>query len=154
MIEKEQIDILYAENEPAHVELLRRVLQEIPMNPTLEHVIDGQQALDYLYRRGDYEHLKSAPLPRLIILDQRMPKIDGYQVLRIVKADCFLNHIPVVMLSATDANLYKQDDLLTADSYLVKPTDVTELYRMVETLCHRYLQYPRIRESEPLHNAT
>src|SRR6056297_2887132 len=109
MIEKDQIDILYAADEPAPVELLLRALRKVSMNLTLKRVTDGQQALDYLYRRGNYEHLKSAPLPRLIFLELQMPKIDGLQVLRIVKADRFLNHIPVVMLIATDANLYKQD---------------------------------------------
>lgn len=140
MFEGEKIDILYAEGDPAHVTLFRRALLSVPMKTTLIHVPDGREALDYLYRRGDYEHLKSEPLPRLILLAQRMPRIDGHQVLRIVKEDQFLCHIPVVILGVIDADFLIKDDLLCADSYLVKPTDVSKFAQMVETLCHRYLK--------------
>lgn len=134
------IDILYAEDNQAHVELLHRALRKTTNNPTLMHVPDGREALDYLYRRGDYEHLKSEPLPRLILLAQRMPKMDGHQVLRIVKEDRFLCHIPVVILGVIDADILNQNDSLCADSYLVKPADASQFAQMVETLCHRYLK--------------
>lgn len=136
-----QIDILYAEDEPAHAELFRRVLQNIPIQASLKHVTDGLQALDYLYRRGGYEHLKSAPLPDLILLDLHMPQFDGIQVLRLIKLDHLLTHIPVVILSATDTAFPQQDNSLNANSYLVKPTDMAQLITMAETLCHRYCRH-------------
>jgi len=134
------IDILYAEHDQAHAELMHRALRKTTNNPTLMNIPDGREALDYLYRRGDYEHLKSEPLPRLILLAQRMPKMDGHQVLRIVKEDRFLSHIPVVILGVIDADFLIQDDSLCADTYLVKPADVSQFTQMVETLCHRYLK--------------
>ncbi len=142
-----QIEILYAEDEPFHAELFRRALKNTPINASIKHVTDGQQALDYLYRRGEFEDLKSAPLPNLILLDLHMPKFDGIQVLRMIKLDQLLNHIPVVILSATYAGCLDRKYDLLDNSYLVKPTDINQLTSMVETLCHRYLQWPRQRLS-------
>ena len=65
------------------------------------HILDGQQALDYLYRRGDYSDPRNSPRPRLVLLDLRLPKIDGLEVLKEIKTDETLRAIPIVILTTS-----------------------------------------------------
>jgi CheY-like chemotaxis protein len=94
---------------------------------------DGEEALDYLHSRRDYR-LRRTGLPSLILLDMKMPKLDGLEVLRHVRADQELTHIPVVMLSASRQ---EQDILsaydLKADGYLIKPFTQQQLERTLQT---------------------
>ena len=102
-----------------------------PLEVVVVH--DGEEALDYLHSRRDYR-LRRPGLPSLILLDMKMPKVDGLEVLRHVRRDQELTHIPVVMLSASRQ---EQDILgaydLKADGYLIKPFGQQQLERMLQT---------------------
>ena len=97
------LSILLVEDDPDHAELILRNLEEHPAVRKIAHVADGQAALDYLLRQGTYADPASSPRPNVVLLDLRLPKVDGLDVLRKIKADGDLRRIPVVVLS-TSAN--------------------------------------------------
>jgi CheY-like chemotaxis protein len=97
-------------------------------------VSDGAEALDYLYRRGQYA-MRPAGHPAVVLLDLKMPKVDGLEVLRVIKADPQLKSIPVVMLTSSR----EEPDLLESyqhgvNAYVVKPVDFQEFVQAVATL--------------------
>lgn len=127
--------ILHAEDEPAHAEMVRRALEQLQVAIRVEQAEDGQQALDYLYQRGRYADRAEASLPDLILLDLRMPKVDGLEVLIAIKADPVLMHIPVIALTTSAA----KRDLSAAythhiNSYLVKPVQFNQFKTMMDSL--------------------
>jgi CheY-like chemotaxis protein len=142
----EPITILLVEDDPAHAEIVRRNLGESRLANQLIHLSDGQAALDYLFRRDNREDSESRPLPGLILLDLRLPRVDGLEVLRTVKADPVLGRIPVVVLTTSAA----EGDKLRAyenhaNSYLVKPVDFRKFVDLMETLGYYWLawnEYP------------
>ena len=89
------IDVLLVEDNPDHVELILEVLQANNILNEVHVVSDGEEALEFLYQRGKY---MEAPRPGLILLDIKLPKVDGIEVLRRIKADPALKSIPVVVL--------------------------------------------------------
>jgi CheY-like chemotaxis protein len=109
-------------------------------------VEDGQEALDYLYRKGKYKDTDQSPLPNLILLDLRLPKVDGLEVLKTIKADPALSSIPVVILTTSPAEsdmvkAYKYN----ANSYLVKPVDFSKFNQLMNTFGYYWIvwnQYP------------
>ena len=131
----ESITILLVEDEPAHAEIVRRNFETMRIANTLKHVSDGEAALDYLYRNNTFNDPGSSPRPALILLDLRLPKVDGLQVLKTIKTDPNLNNIPVVVLStsASEADIsmaYNNN----ANSYLVKPVDFTQFSELLRTV--------------------
>ena len=140
----EPIVILLAEDDPAHAEIVRRNLGNSRIANRLVHVCDGQEALDYLYRRGRYTDPEDSPRPGLILLDLRMPKVDGLEVLRTVKGDSELMRIPVVVLttSAAETDMARAYDN-HANSYLVKPVDFEKFVTLMETLGYYWLIWNR-----------
>jgi CheY-like chemotaxis protein len=131
----EPITILLIEDEPAHAEIVRRNFETLQIATTLNHVSDGEVALDYLYRNNAFSDPASSPRPGLILLDLRLPKVDGLQVLKTIKTDPELKNIPVVVLStsASEADIamaYNNN----ANSYLVKPVDFTQFSELLETI--------------------
>ena len=108
------------------------------------HILDGQQALDYLYRRGDYSDPRNSPRPRLVLLDLRLPKIDGLEVLKEIKTDETLRAIPIVILTTSGS----QRDVATAyahhaNSYVVKPVDFEQFTRLMSDLGYYWLGWNR-----------
>jgi CheY-like chemotaxis protein len=142
MIQGEPIVILLAEDEPAHAEIIRRSIESLRVLNHMVHVEDGQQALDYLYRRGCFADPATSPRPGLILLDLRMPRVDGLEVLKRIKADAQLLRIPTVILttSATETDLAKAYDN-HANSYLVKPVDFAKLTAMMESFGYYWLMW-------------
>lgn len=140
----EPIVILLAEDDPAHAEIVRRNLENSRIANRLMHVRDGQEALDYLYRRGRYADPEDSPRPGLILLDLRMPKVDGLEVLRTVKGDRDLKRIPIVVLttSAAETDMARAYDN-HANSYLVKPVDFEKFVVLMETLGYYWLVWNR-----------
>jgi len=131
----EPITILLVEDEPAHAEIVRRNFETIGVTNSLKYVSDGEAALDYLYRNNSFSDPASSPRPGLILLDLRLPKVDGLQVLKTIKADPALKNIPVVVLSTSAS----EADIATAytnnaNSYLVKPVDFTQFSELLEAL--------------------
>jgi CheY-like chemotaxis protein len=142
----EPLVILLVEDDPAHAEIVRRNLGEFRMANRLMWVSDGQQALDYLYRRETFREPERSPRPGLILLDLRLPKVDGLEVLKIIKTDPDLTRIPVVVLttSAAETDMIKAYES-HANSYLVKPVDFVQFTALMETLGYYWLawnEYP------------
>jgi CheY-like chemotaxis protein len=138
--------ILLVEDDPAHAEIVRRNFVNFRMANRLMHVADGQLALDYLFRRGEFQDLDKSPRPNLILLDLRLPKVDGLEVLTTIKADADLARIPVVVLttSAGEADMAKAYGS-HANSYLVKPVDFPQFLKLMDALGYYWLvwnQYP------------
>lgn len=136
----EPIVILLAEDDPAHAEIVRRNMEASRIANRLEHVADGQVALDYLYRRGTYSDPFRSPRPGLILLDLRMPRVDGLEVLKTVKSDPDLARIPVVVLttSAAESDVARAYDQ-NANSYLVKPVDFSKFASLMDALGYYWL---------------
>jgi CheY-like chemotaxis protein len=142
----EPIVILLAEDEPAHFEIVRRNLESSRLANRLIHVADGQAALDYMYQRAEFSDPERYPRPGIILLDLRLPKVDGLEVLKIIKADPHLSRIPVIILttSAAETDIAKAYDC-HANSYLVKPVDFSQFVKLMDTLGYYWLawnEYP------------
>ena len=129
------INILLVEDEEAHAVIVKRNLDDFKLANKIWHVTDGQAALDYLYRRNDYSEPLSSPKPDLILLDLRLPRVDGLEVLKIVKSDPELVRIPVVIMttSAAEKDITKAYDN-HANSYLVKPLDLEQFMPMLKSM--------------------
>ena len=134
-INGEPLIILLVEDNPDHAELIRRSLDEHRVANKLYHVLDGEAALSYLFRRGDFSDPKKSPSPTVILLDLRLPKVDGLEVLKEIKTSEEHHKIPVVILTTSTAErdvaqAYNYD----ANSYLVKPVDFSKFTRMMDDL--------------------
>ena len=99
----EPLMILLVEDNPDHAELVMRTMEESLVINRIYHVEDGQAALDYLYGSGKYADRMQFPMPHLMLLDLRLPKVDGLDVLKQVKNDVALRPLPVVILTTSDA---------------------------------------------------
>jgi len=135
--------ILLVEDDQAHAEIVRRNLGNFHIDNQLKHVSDGEAALDYLNGRGAW---RSSPHPRpdVILLDLRLPKIDGLDVLRSIKTDSELCLIPVVVLTTSSAekDINRAYDC-HANSYLVKPLDLEQFVSMIGTFGNYWLDWNR-----------
>jgi CheY-like chemotaxis protein len=126
--------ILIAEDNANDVELTLAALRGHGIANQIVVVRDGAEALDYLYRRGAYAS-RSAEQPGVVLLDLKMPKVDGLEVLRTVKADPALRTIPVVVLtsSAEESDLVRSYDL-GVNAYVVKPVVFAEFVNAVKVV--------------------
>jgi two-component system, response regulator len=132
-VSPEPVNVLLVEDNQDHAELVIRALKNGgELVKQVEWAKDGAQALDFLFRRGPYAEAGTAPRPALILLDLKLPKIDGHEVLRVIKADAQLQTIPVVMLttSGRDADV-AEAYRAGANSYLTKPTRFTDLMERI-----------------------
>ena len=135
------ITILIAEDDPDDRILITDALQESRLANHLEFVEDGEELLDYLYRRGKYTELNHTPLPGLILLDLNMPRKDGREALKEIKADHILRRIPIVVLTTSKA---EEDILRTYDlgvsSFITKPVTFDGLVDLMKTLMKYWFQ--------------
>ena len=119
----EQVEILLVEDNPLDAELTVRALKKGGLANRLLWLKDGEQALDYLFRRGAYAEREDVP-PRLVLLDLKMPRVDGIEVLKAIKQDERTRRIPVVvMTSSQEERDVAQSYDMGANSYVVKPVD-------------------------------
>ena len=122
------ITILYADDDPEDRMLVQDAWNESRLMNDLHFVEDGEELMDYLYRRHKFAHLAGKPLPGLVLLDLNMPKKDGREALKEIKADPSLRMIPVVVLTTSKA----EEDILRAydlgvSSFIVKPVTFQSL---------------------------
>jgi CheY-like chemotaxis protein len=137
----EAITILLVEDDAAHAEIVRRNLEQSRLANHLIHVGDGQEALDYLHRTDKYP---DAVRPGLVLLDLRLPKVDGLEVLREIKQDADLASIPVVVLTTSAAEFdVAQAYAHRANSYVVKPVDFGQFVDLMKTLGYYWLIWNR-----------
>lgn len=147
MTEFRPVDILYAEDSATDAEVTLRALRKVNLGNNLLWVKDGLEALDALLGRGSYAGQRRTT-PRLALLDLKMPKVDGLDVLRTIRATESLRTLPVVMLtsSAEEADLAKSYEL-GVNSYIVKPVDFTRLSDEVARLGYYWVLMNRLPES-------
>jgi two-component system, response regulator len=132
MIERKSATILLAEDDPDDRLLTQDAFRESRIADTLQCVEDGEALLDYLHRRGRY---RDALRPDLILLDLNMPRMDGREALRVIKADPALRRIPVVVLTTSreEGDVARSYDL-GVNSFIVKPASYQALVDLVRTL--------------------
>jgi len=124
MIDLNTVEILLVEDNPRDAELTIRALKKHNLSDLLFHVEDGAEALDYLFARGKYEGRNTKKIPKVILLDMKLPKMNGLDVLRIIKQDENLRVIPVVIVtSSSEGPDIKTAYELGANSYVVKPVE-------------------------------
>jgi len=131
----EPLHILLVEDNEDHAELVIRGMRDQQVANRIHHVADGEQALDYLFMRGAFADREKNPRPNLVLLDLRLPRIDGLEVLRIIKTTPSLLRIPVVVLTSSDAesDIIKSFDY-HANSYVVKPLDFKTFTNLMKDL--------------------
>lgn len=142
--------ILLVEDNDAHAHLIRTFLQEQSLVDHIDRVADGEEALAYLFRRGPYENAWARSLPALVLLDLRLPKLDGLEVLREIKASRELKDIPVVVLSTSE----NEADVIAAyalhaNGYLVKPLNAAQFDSMSKALVTYWLGWNHPPQSHP-----
>jgi CheY-like chemotaxis protein len=115
--------------------LAREALAESRLANELYFVKDGEELMDYLYRRGKYVLESDSPRPGLILLDLNMPKKDGREALTLIKSDPNLRQIPVVVLTTSKAeeDIYRSYDL-GANSFITKPVTFASLVEVIKTI--------------------
>lgn len=135
MTARQSILIMLVDDDEGHQLLIRENLRAGGIVNDVVQLVNGQDALDYLMRRGAYQDPATSPRPGLILLDIRMPKMDGYAVLEKLKADPSLRSIPVLMLTSTDDQVeVNKCYALGANSYVVKPIQYEEFQDRVKSL--------------------
>ena len=124
--------ILLVEDSKHDVELTMVALEECHLANSVDVANDGAEALDYLYRRGPFAN-RPGEMPVVVLLDLKMPKVDGMEVLRQMKSDPVLKLIPVVMLtSSREERDLMQSYKLGANAYVVKPVDFQQFIEAIK----------------------
>lgn len=131
----EPVLVMLIEDNVDHAELVLRTLEDHRIANTVRHFLDGQSALDYLYRRGEFSGPADTQRPHVILLDLRLPRVDGMDVLKTIKEDPELKSIPVVVLTTSEA----EKDVARAyynhaNSYLVKPVGFEDFKKLMDDL--------------------
>ena len=130
----EPLVIVLAEDDPGHATLIKRNLSRAGISNDLVHVSDGQEALDYVFRKGAYAN-RAAIGQLLLLLDINMPKLDGVEVLRQVKADAGTAKIPTIMLTTTDdPREIERCYQLGCSVYITKPVEYDAFVEAVKRL--------------------
>jgi CheY-like chemotaxis protein len=147
----EPILILFIEDDPAHAEIAIRNFKKSRMLNRIIHLEDGQKALDYLFRQGEYSNPVTSPLPNLILLDLRLPKVDGLEILEKIRKEECLKNIPAVILTTSEAevDISRAYDL-NVNSYLVKPIDFDKFSKLIEAFGFYWMvwnKYPPCNEN-------
>jgi two-component system, response regulator len=130
-----EIEIVLVEDNPDDAALAIRALKKQNLGNKLVHLQDGAEALDFIYGTGEYAGRSVENTPKVILLDLKMPKVGGIEVLRKIKSDPLTKHIPVVVLtsSAEDPDI-KRCYELGANSYIVKPVEFDNFAKSVADL--------------------
>jgi len=142
MMNGEPVLVLLIEDNVDHAELVMRTLADHRVANRIYHILDGQTALDYLFRRGVYVDPASSPRPHLVLLDLRLPRVDGLEVLKAIKEAEALRQVPVVVLTTSEA----ERDVARAyeyhaNSYLVKPVGYEDFGELMNDLGFYWLSW-------------
>ncbi len=131
----ENIEILFVEDSADDAVLTIRALTKSGFTNKLLHAKDGAEALDFIYCRGNYAARNPEEFPKLILLDLKMPKVSGLQVLEQVKSDPRIKSIPFVMLtSSNEGPDIEACFALGANSYIVKPVDSDNFFKAIKEI--------------------
>ncbi len=137
----DEIDVLLVQDSAPESELTLRPLRELEPGCRFGVARDGEEALDYLLARGGFRHRLRAPLPRLILLDLKLPKLDGSEVLRALRGSHRTSTAPVVILtSSTEPRELAQCYQLGANSCVQKPVDYQAFYETLQAVGRYWLR--------------
>lgn len=141
------VEVLLVEDDPVDVELTKETLQQAKVIVNLNVVDDGMKALEYLYRKGPYAEVTQ---PDVILLDLNLPKKSGREVLEQVKADKNLKHIPLVILTTSEA----YEDIvrtyqLGANCYITKPVGLNEFATVVRSIGEFWFKIVKLPTRQP-----
>lgn len=129
-----EVVILIAEDDAGHARLIEKNLTRVALNNPIRRFENGQDILDFLFRRGAGPH-RDVDTPYLLLLDIRMPKVNGVEVLQQVKGDPQLRKMPIIMLTTTeDPREVERCHLLGCNSYVVKPVDYEKFAEAIKQL--------------------
>lgn len=129
------VEILFVEDSTDDAAFTIRALKKSGFTNKLHHVINGAEALDFIYCKGDYVTRSKNDFPKLILLDLKMPKVSGIQVLEKIKSDPILKMIPVVMLTSSNQGPdIERCFSLGANSYIVKPVDSDNFFNAIKEI--------------------
>lgn len=134
-MEYNSVEILYVEDNPNDVELTLNALNDSHILNSIFVVEDGALALDFIFAKGKYSDRSMDKPPKLILLDLKLPKVDGLEVLKKIKSDERTRKIPVVVLTSSR----EENDIITSynlgvNSYIVKPVDFEQFSKTVKEL--------------------
>ena len=140
------IRLLMAEDDPEDQMLVRKAFERARLANTLTMVNDGEELLDYLYRRGAHA---GAPRPDLVLLDLNMPRVDGREALKVIKNDADLRTLPVIVLttSSADEDIIRSYNL-GVSSYIEKPVTFEKLVEVVTALGRYWFEIVKLPPHE------
>jgi len=153
-MEQHQVEILLVEDNPHEAELAILSLKKHRLANKLLHIDDGAEALDFIFSKGAYKENKNIPYPKLILLDLKLPKVDGLEILRQVKSDERTRAIPVVILtSSREEKDIIESYKLGVNSYIVKPVSFDAFAKAISELGFYWLllnQEPSLLNKEKI----
>lgn len=134
-MDQNEVEILLVEDSVADAEMTIYALKKAHLANKLFHVKDGSEALDFLFCRGEYEQRRQSSVPKLVLLDIKMPKVDGIEVLRQIKSNDITKYIPVVIMTSSA----EEKDMIASyrlgvNSYVVKPVEFESFAKAVSEL--------------------
>ena len=139
------IEILLVEDNPGDARLTREALRDAKVRNNLHVVPDGVEALAFLHRQGKHA---AVPKPDLILLDLNLPKKDGREVLEEIKQNDDFRHIPIVILTTSQAERDIMDSYrLRANAYVTKPVDLEQFLKVVQSIEHFWLEIVKLAPS-------
>ena len=135
-----EVEILLVEDNPSDVEVTLRVFRKHNLSNRIQVARDGEEALDFLLCRGEFEHRDRHDTPKVILLDLKLPKVDGLEVLAAIRADEVLRTVPVVVLTSSR----EERDIVAsyevgATSFIVKPVDFQQFSDVVQHIGYYWL---------------
>jgi two-component system response regulator len=141
-------DVLFVEDNLGHQDLMQIAFEENCIPHHLHIVNNGEEALNFLYRQGKYA---LSPRPNLILLDLNLPRMDGKEILKIIKKDQILKLIPVIVFTTS----HNQSDILTsyelqANCYISKPYDLDDFFRTVKSCIDFWINFSSVPRLEDL----
>ena len=141
----ERITILMADDDEDDRLMTKEALEEARLANDMYFVEDGEELMDYLYHRGKYADGKNAPRPGLLLLDLNMPRKDGREALKEIKADADLRQIPIVVLTTSQAeeDIYRTYDL-GVNSFITKPVSFDGLVEAMKALAKYWFQIVKL----------
>ena len=140
MINPNEVEILLVEDNPHDAEMAIRALKKNKLANNVFHVTDGEEALEFIFARGAYSGRKIENRPKVILLDLKLPKVDGLEVLKAVKSDERTKIIPVIALtSSSEEKDIIESYRLGVNSYIVKPVDFDKFVEAIKGLGYYWL---------------
>jgi CheY-like chemotaxis protein len=141
--------ILYAEDNENDVMLVKMAISKVAPETNLQTVVDGEEAVAYLKGHGRFSDRAEFPVPHLVLLDLKMPRMNGFEVIQWMRTDNVSRRLPIVVFTASlESKDWERCYQLGANSFLVKPTDIEELVNLLHTTTKYWLQWNRVAHPE------